>query len=661
MSGASVSCILWWQATLCFNERRKDKLVHSLPNVKLAAKIHLPFFVHFALNSRKSMNKWLHVCTAFGLLMCLHGCGSSTSQDPATADIPSDSSKSATTKPVIYQMLVRQFSNTNPFRKPWGTLEENGVGKFNGITPQALTELKGLGVTHVWYTGVIEHATATAFPAIGLAADDADVVKGRLGSPYAIKDYYDVSPALADDPTQRMAEFEQLLHRTHAQGLKALIDFVPNHVARSYHSDARPHGVTDLGEGDDVAKAFSPQNNFYYLPGTSFSVPPYDPLGKEKAPGEDGTFAETPAKATGNNVFSHAPSVDDWFETVKLNYGVDQQAPDQRKHFDPLPSTWLKMRDILLFWAGKGVDGFRCDVAEMVPVEFWEWAISSVKEKYPKLIFIAEIYTPSMYRDYVDKGGFDYLYDKVGLYDQVRPLMEGKPDATVDAITEALRQSEGIDAHMLRFLENHDEQRIASRDFAHDPRAGIPGMVVTALIGRGPVMLYFGQESGETGQGAEGFGGEDGRTTIFDYWGVPAHQAWVNGGKYDGGGLDSAQQALRDFYRRLFALVAQEKMFSEGECLVLPTGHPAMYAFIRHGDGAPILVAVNFSSQQAQDMWLPLSDETWARLGWDHPKPATIGKELLFQEAADRSLDENGIHLQLPVFSGCVLQFRKAQ
>ncbi|HEX2899443.1 MAG TPA: alpha-amylase family glycosyl hydrolase, partial [Bacteroidia bacterium] len=319
--------------------------------------------------------------------------------------------------------------------------------------------------------------------------------------------------------------------------------------------------------------------------------------------GEDGKFAESPAKATGNNVFKAAPSVDDWFETAKLNYGVDMQAPDQPKHFDPIPSTWTKMRDILLFWAGKGVDGFRCDVAEMVPVEFWEWAIKSVKEKYPETVFIAEIYTPSMYKDYVTKGGFDYLYDKVGLYDKVRPLMEGKPDAKVAGILEALQQSEGIDGKMLRFLENHDEQRIASKTFAGDARAGVPGMAVTTLLGTGPVLIYNGQESGEKGEGAEGFGGEDGRTTIFDYWGVPAHQAWAGNGKFDGAGLDEVQKELRAFYTKLLNLANSEQAFVDGERMILPTTEAGVFAFVRYNDSSAFVVAANFNQQ---DHWVNL-------------------------------------------------------
>jgi glycosidase len=600
---------------------------------KVGAKVMLrKFFSTFRSQSGMYMKKrtFLALPAMAALLLALACNPPQTENSPASTPNV-DSSMVPTTKPIVYQLMVRHFGNTNTTRKNWGTLEENGVGKFSGVNDAALDALTDLGITHVWYTGVLEHATATAFPNAGLEADDADVVKGRLGSPYAIKDYYDVAPALADDPTKRVAEFEALVARTHAHGLKAIIDFVPNHVARAYHSDAKPAGVRDLGEGDDTQTAFAANNNFYYLPGKTFVVPKYDPLGKEKAPGEDAKFTENPAKATGNNVFSEKPSVDDWFETVKLNYGIDMQAPDQPKHFEPIPSTWTKMTDILLYWAGKGVDGFRCDMAEMVPVEFWAYGIQRVKEKYPKVIFIAEIYNPAMYHDYVATGGFDYLYDKVGVYDKIRPLMEGKLDAKSAGITEVLAQSEGIDGNMLRFLENHDEQRIASQGFAGDAWAAVPGMTVTALLGTGPVLIYAGQESGEKGEGVEGFAGEDGRTTIFDYWGVPAHQAWFNGGKCDGAGLDSSQKALRDFYRQLLHIAKSDPSIVEGERFLIAQPDSAVYAFLRCIKGQGVLVVANFSKDRTVDASIMLPTEAWkAMLG--NAEPSLLASDLLHMD-----------------------------
>ncbi len=465
-------------------------------------------------------------------------------------------------KLTIYQIFTRLFGNTKSRNVPYGTLEENGVGKFNDINERALVEIRKAGFTHVWYTGVIEHATMTDYTKYGIPLDDADVVKGRAGSPYAIKDYYDVNPDLAVNVPDRMKEFESLVQRTHAQGLKVIIDFVPNHVARRYHSDARPAGVKDLGEGDDAAKSFHPNNNFYYLPGQSFVVPrEYQPLGNLPHPTKDGKFNENPAKVTGNDQFTHAPGVNEWFETVKLNYGIDIQN-GRKSHFTPTPDTWVKMRDILLFWTGKGVDGFRCDMAEMVPVEFWNWTIPQIQQANKDIIFIAEIYNPAAYRQYIEQGKFDYLYDKVGLYDTVRAVMEGRGEA--NHISGNWKGTQGINNHLLRFLENHDEQRIASRFFAGSAKKGIPGMTVTATLNSGPVMVYFGQETGEPALGKEGFSGDDGRTTIFDYWGVPNHQLWMNDREFDALGLEGDNRQIREFYVKLLNVCRESEAIRKG-------------------------------------------------------------------------------------------------
>jgi glycosidase len=471
-------------------------------------------------------------------------------------------------KLIIYQMMTRLFGNTKTTNKWYGTLEENGVGKFNDINEVALKGIKELGVTHVWYTGVLEHALLTDYTAFGIPLDDADVVKGRAGSPYAIKDYYDVNPDLAVNVKERMKEFEDLVQRTHSQEMKVIIDFVPNHVARSYHSDAKPEGIKDLGEEDDLTVSFKPSNNFYYLPGQSFQPPKgYNPLGMENSfPTKDGQFNEIPAKVTGNDQFSATPGINDWFETIKLNYGVDIQNGRQL-HLDPIPNTWQKMLDILLYWTNKKVDGFRCDMAEMVPVEFWHWAIPQVKAINPEIIFIAEVYNPQQYKNYVENGRFDFLYDKVELYDLIRlDIMNpsghrGTKD--IDVIKKS-HIAQNISDHMLHFLENHDEQRIASPFFATDPWKAVPAMVVSATIDKGPVMIYFGQEIGEPGAASEGFSGEDGRTTIYDYWGVPEFQKWVNGGKFDGGLLDDGQKQLRQFYGDILTLAKSNRAIALG-------------------------------------------------------------------------------------------------
>ena len=414
----------------------------------------------------------------------------------------------------IYQIFTRLYGACQPAKNlPNGTIADNGVAKFNEFTADTLQRIKDYGFTHVWFTGVLEHATQTDYTRYGIHLDHPWIVKGRAGSPYAIKDYFDVDPDLAEDVPNRMAEFEALLERTHKAGLKFVIDFVPNHVARSYHSDAAPKGFEDLGAGDDEELAFTPRNNFYYCWGEPLHTENFIEAEQGGVP-----YLEYPAKATGNDVFHAWPNRNDWYETVKLNYGVDYNGGGAQ-HFDPIPSTWQKMTDILLFWASKGVDAFRCDMAEMVPVAFWHYAIAQVKAKYD-VQFIAEVYNPNEYRNYIHHGGFDYLYDKVGLYDTLRAVICQHTSAA--AITNAWQNTDDIKEHMLYFLENHDEQRIASDFFCGDAQKAIPGLVVAACMGNNPLMIYAGQEIGEKGMDAEGFSGKDGRTTIFDYWSVPS-------------------------------------------------------------------------------------------------------------------------------------------
>ena len=414
----------------------------------------------------------------------------------------------------IYQIFTRLYGACQPAKNlPNGTIADNGVAKFNEFTADTLQRIKDYGFTHVWFTGVLEHATQTNYTRYGIPLDHPWIVKGRAGSSYAIKDYFDVDPDLAEDVPNRMAEFEALLERTHKAGLKFVIDFVPNHVARSYHSDAAPKGFEDLGAGDDEELAFTPRNNFYYCWGEPLHTENFIEAEQGGVP-----YLEYPAKATGNDVFHAWPNRNDWYETVKLNYGVDYNGGGAQ-HFDPIPSTWQKMTDILLFWASKGVDAFRCDMAEMVPVEFWHFAIAQVKAKYD-VQFIAEVYNPNEYRNYIHHGGFDYLYDKVGLYDTLRAVICQHTSAA--AITNAWQNTDDIKEHMLYFLENHDEQRIASDFFCGDAQKAIPGLVVAACMGNNPLMIYAGQEIGEKGMDAEGFSGKDGRTTIFDYWSVPS-------------------------------------------------------------------------------------------------------------------------------------------
>ena len=475
-------------------------------------------------------------------------------------------------KIIIYQVFTRLFGHRGNTPVVNGTIEENGCGKLNDFTPSALKKIRELGVTHIWYTGVIRHATMTDYSRYGIPRQHPAVVKGRAGSPYAITDYYDIDPDLAVDVERRMEEFEQLVTRTHRAGLKMIIDFVPNHVARQYKSICKPAGVRDLGEDDNPNEGFNPaRNNFYYCPGQAF-MPYFDLYHGEKEP-----YQEMPARATGNDCFHNAPGMNDWYETVKLNYGVDYYAGGVG-HFEPIPNTWQKMLDILLFWAGKGVDAFRCDMAEMVPADFWAWATTRVREQYPDIRFIGEVYNPNEYRHYI-ASGFDYLYDKVGMYDAMRDVICHRRDT--DAITWAWQQTDDIRDHMLYFLENHDEQRVASDFFAGSGEKAVPALVVNALMQQNPFMLYFGQEWGERGMDAEGFSGRDGRTTIFDYW-----------------SLQPRYNALTQIYNKVLNIARSEKAVSEGlmfDVMYANQQYRQQYAFLRKADKETLFVVANFA------------------------------------------------------------------
>lgn len=566
-------------------------------------------------------------------------------------------------KLVIYQAFVRHFGNKNTTNKFYGSIQENGSGKFNDFSEKALGELKDLGINYVWYTGVIEHATMTDYTQYGIKSDDPDIVKGRAGSPYAIKDYYDVDPDLAVDVNKRMEEYEALIKRTHAQGLKVLMDFIPNHVARTYHSDQKPSNVIDLGANDDTTQSFSPTNDFYYIPNQHFVVPKgYNPGGNEfQSPLKDGKFDEYPAKATGNNVFNHSPSIDDWFETIKLNYGLDVQN-NNTKNFVPQPPVWRKMRDILAFWAGKGVDGFRCDMVEMVPVEFWNWVITDLRKKYPDLIFIGEAYDRNEYKNFLVNGKFDYLYDKVGLYDGIKRLMRNEANGTVKDISFVWqKESNGFSQHMLRFLENHDETRIASKDFAQNPWYGVPGMVVTATLSSGPVMIYNGQEVGEPGQGAEGFGGDDGRSSIFDYWALPKHQKWMNNGAFDGGRLNEEEKSLRQFYSKLLNLVNKNEAISGGsfyELLIANQGsagfNDRVYAYLRYTENKRVLVLANFNRNEAS---LSVKFPKDVLEAFNLEAKAITFTDLLSDTKFNTANMNEGLNIKMPSTSAVILEF----
>lgn len=530
-------------------------------------------------------------------------------------------------KLVVYQVFTRLFGNTNTTNTPWGTIEQNGVGKFNDFTDKALQEIKDLGVSHVWYTGVPHHAVIRDYTQFGISNDDPEVVKGRAGSPYAVKDYYNVNPDLAVNPANRLQEFEALIARTHKAGLKLIIDIVPNHVARKYEGKNNPKGVRDFGSDDNVSVEYDKNNNFYYIPNTRFELPEgITPLNGELNPLVDGKFDEFPAKWTGNGSRLAKPDKNDWYETVKVNYGV---RPDGTKdfatlpagfetkscqeHFDfwkgkEVPNSWKKFRSIAEYWLAKGVDGFRYDMAEMVPYEFWSYMNSAIKVQRPDAFLLAEVYNPNEYRNYIHFGKMDYLYDKVELYDKLKEIVQGK--SQTEPITNIQKGLADIEHHMLHFLDNHDEQRLASPEFAGSAENGKPLMVVSATISTSPTMIYFGQEVGEVGNENGGFGSHS-RTSIFDYMGVPNHQRWMNGGKFDGGQLSSTEKALRDFYKKLLnfslkssALMGQFQEIHSANATNQKGYLPEMYSFVRWSDTQKLIVIANFSTSKASQFEL---------------------------------------------------------
>ena len=554
-------------------------------------------------------------------------------------------------KAVIYQIFTRVCCNSGGKNVPGGDIKTNGSGKLNSYTPVVLDNIKSMGVTHIWFTGLIAHASCTGYRKFGIPESHAGTVKGRAGSPYAIRDYYDIDPDLAISVPDRMAEFQALVNRVHSAGMKFIMDFVPNHVAREYRSTVKPNGVKDLGETDNPELSFSPQNNFYYLPGHQLSGEP-----------DWGDYKEFPARATGNDKFSATPSYSDWYETVKLNYGVDYMAGGTRC-FDPIPDTWKKMLEILLFWAGKGVDAFRCDMAEMVPVEFWDWAVSRVKKAHKNIQFIAEIYNPGSYWDYINRGHFDYIYDKVGLYDTLRAITVGAESAT--AITRCWQQNGYNGPHMLHFMENHDEQRIASRFFAEKAEKGRPAMIVSALTDTCPVMIYAGQEVGEPGMDQEGFSGLDGRTTIFDYWAPDTLTRLYNDGRWDDARLTPDERNLRNFYSTLLRLCNKEHAVRDGKFFDLMYVNPLsesfnphkQYAFLRSDGKDTILVVTNFCDQPLNTaVNIPQHAFDYMEL---KQKDGVTVKELLTGQSFKANIHPDApIRITVPAQSGVVLRWK---
>ena len=556
-------------------------------------------------------------------------------------------------KAIIYQIFTRLFGNTNTTRKHNGTLTDNGCGKLNAFTPAVLRRIKELGATHVWYTGVIRHATTTDYTRYGIPRQHPAVVKGNAGSPYAITDYYDIDPDLATNVEKRMNEFESLVKRTHKAGLKMIIDFVPNHVARQYKSTAKPKGIADFGENDNTGMQFSPQNNFYYCPEQSFAAD------IDLYHGEELPYEEFPAKATGNDCFGNRPGRNDWYETVKLNYGVDYcDAGGVSTHFSPTPDTWKKMLDILLFWAGKGVDAFRCDMAEMVPSAFWQWVTTEVRKKHHNVKFIGEVYNPGRYREYIN-AGFDYLYDKVGMYDSLRDVVCGHRSAT--DITRQWQTNDDIADHMLYFLENHDEQRIASDFFAGNARKGIPALMTSALMRTNPFMLYAGQEYGERGMDEEGFSGRDGRTTIFDYWSVDSLIHGYSSRRQ----LTKEEKSIEATYKKVLNIATSENAVTEGKFFDLMYVNPTsadfnadrQYVFLRSNEDDLMIVLANFSDENS-DCKINIPQHAFDYLNLK--QGIMEGTDLLNGEKIAITLsDTDPLNLSVEAWSGRVIKISK--
>ena len=549
-------------------------------------------------------------------------------------------------KPIIYQMLPRLWGNDKVRPKKNGSLEDNGTGKFSDIDNATLEYLKWMGCSHVWYTGIVRHSTQSSEE--GCIPSHPQFVKGKAGSPYAICDYYDVNPYLADDPAKRMEEYEALIERSHSAGLKVIMDFVPNHVSRDYGKVTYSEGHPVLGSDDDKTVHWKSENDFFYYPGQALTLPTPVPRGMK-------AYHEMPAMATGNNCYTPNPGVNDWYETVKINYGETHTA------------TWDKMLDILLYWAAKGVDGFRCDMVELVPAEFMKWLIAKVKELYPSVIFIAEVYKKELYGEYVRSVGFDYLYDKSGLYDTLRTVVEKNGDdngmpvelwQSATGITRNWQFLSDLQPYMLNFLENHDEQRFASDFFGKDAARTFAPLYVSLFLNTAPFMVYFGEEVGEKGMKEEGFSGKDGRTTIFDWWSISSIKRLrqvIQTGEYktlEPGKLVKA--GMKKEEAEVFCRFAKAIRFAaEDEAIIKGTTYDLCYcnmssegfdknrhfAFLRDHEEHTLLIAVNFSGKDAT-MKLSIPEHAFEWMGIPYTDALHPGTE---------------IELNVPAYDGIIL------
>ena len=507
--------------------------------------------------------------------------------------------KNANKRAVIYQLAVRYFGNSQGVNKHYGKIEENGVGKFADIDRVALEHLRGMGVTHIWLTGVLRQATNTDYSAFGLPPDDPKILKGRAGSFFAVKDYFDVCPDYAIDVTKRREEFKDLVARIRAAGLKVLTDIVPNHVSRAYDSTIKPE--LNFGASDDQSKFFDLQNNFFYIQSNDPLVLPtaWAPM-PEPSPAsvpytqEDGTPGRR-VRVTGEGSITTQPDATSWYETLKLNYGYNIELEEFAFDAASPPATWKRMDQIIEYWQQEmGVDGFRCDMPYFVPVGFWHWVIARAKARRPDTYFLAEAYKDQF--ELMD-AGFDAVYG-FDVYNRLKGIYAGynSPsdlDQFLGAINDECR------ACYLYYLENHDESRVAapiSKGGFDSMQAGKHLGPLAFLLGPGPVLIHNGQTVGEKGGGNAGFEGDGGRTTFFDYWRVPALADWVNGGLFDGAFLSVEQKNLHEYYRRLLHLV-QHPLAAARSYYGLTYLNPNFFVFARYetGGGKLLLVVTNWS------------------------------------------------------------------
>lgn len=393
----------------------------------------------------------------------------------------------------VYQILTRLF----------------GKGRFSSFSAKEFEYFKSLSITHLWFTGVIRQSTGKPY------------VKGDIGSPYSIADYYDVNDFLADEPENRMKEFGNLVNRCHKHGFKVVLDYIPNHVSPDY-SDAFG-GFKTCGYHD------------------------YD-----------------------------------WTDTDKIDYSCSE--------------NWEKMLNVILFWAAKGVDAFRCDMVELVPVDYWAWLIPAAKAKYPNLEFIAEVYDFNSYGRFKNEAKFDYLYDKSGLYDRIRAIYSGY--GSTSELTANWQRLGELQPAMLNFLENHDEQRLASPYFAGSAQRGFAALAMSALFYPAPFMFYFGQELGE-----DAHDGAEGRTSIF---------SWVRPIKPTSR-LSAEQKDVLEVYRRVLGLKEKLGDASNFDLCYAQSASQGFdfnrhFAFLRRSDKMEVLVVCNFSDSPA-DITINIPEE----------------------------------------------------